>query len=233
VLPLALVHLRGRKRRAAAVITSNVHNEEGAVSAIEAIAWGDVPPELRAEEQDRLLAWIRDVLMPGWPVPCEPLTAHACFPHHADVVVGLRSAASVYQMEFYPDGGDATGPSPAKLTGMLEWEQALSRAAERWTASFRLCPDKPLHHVAAAALDGPEASEADLWAANVMQMAASAWNRTAPAPERAREPWEEVKAAADYERNPAAILAANTAAHDRDERSPDAGDPARPEIGES
>ncbi|HVA90824.1 MAG TPA: hypothetical protein VNL71_13395, partial [Chloroflexota bacterium] len=114
--------------------TNNTSDGEGQVGAI---AWGDLHPSVRAEQQDLLIAWIRDVLVPGWPVAAEPLVSHPCLPHHPDVVISLRAIASLYQLEMYPEGGEDGSPGSAKLTGILDWESELGKASERWAESFR------------------------------------------------------------------------------------------------
>ena len=211
--------------------SSFMRDYEPGNSAVSAIAWGDVPPANRSADQDLLLAWVRDVLVPGWPIQCTSLISHPCWPYHVDVVVGLRSAASVFQMEMYPEAVNGQ-LVPAKLGGMLEWAHELSRAAERWTESFRLCADDELHRPVASTELDPGASESAMWAAAVMRMAARAWNRALPEPERALEPWEVVKAVGAGLKATDTIFEALNSVHDREARSPDGGDPSSPDTGE-
>lgn len=179
--------------------TNNTSDSEGWAGEVGALAWGDLHPSVRAEQQDLLIAWLRDVLVPGWPVATEPLVSHACLPHHPDVVLSLRAIASLYQLEMYPEGGEDGSPGAAKLTGILDWESELGKASERWAASFRQC------NKGCDRLCPPE--HARKWVAAMVQAAAVAWNRGAPDPMRALEPWEAVADVSNYEHERSGDLA--------------------------
>ncbi|MHB8313540.1 MAG: hypothetical protein ACYDD0_09615 [Candidatus Dormibacteria bacterium] len=160
------------------------------------LAWGDLPPSKRVERQELLLAWVREVLLPGWPIQTEPLVNHPCFPHHTDVVLDLRSAAAQFEADFYPDTTEDGSAIVGRLVGLREWVTDLGKASERWAASFKSCDSK-----SCARLSPPDyqAGSREKWFPAVMAAVETAWGGMGEPPPRAREPWETVAAVADYE----------------------------------
>lgn len=166
--------------------STNTSDTEGEMDTMGHLAWGDLPPSARAAHQELLLAWVRDFLVQAYPSETEPLIAHPCTPHHADVVLSLRAVAAQFQADFYPSLDSDGGVVPGELVPLLEWQVELGRASERWAISFRGCTAKRCGRP----VDDEARSRRERWMEAMLAAARDAWGITGDPPLRSPEPWE-------------------------------------------
>ncbi len=167
---------------------TNTSDAEGEMDNMGHLAWGDSPPSARAAHQELLLAWVRDFLLPAFPMETEPLISHPCFPHHASVVLSLRALAAQFQADFYPSLDPDGTLVPGELVPLLEWQAELGRASERWAISFRGCTAK----LCGRSADDEARSRRERWLEAMLAAARDAWGIAGDPPLRSPEPWQAI-----------------------------------------
>ena len=171
-------------------MSSAVDQSPARVSEVKAsaLAWGDFPPEVRAQELANLIAWVEKTLRPGWPVQCERLLS--CFPAHVDITDDLRGLMILWEGAAVPEVNKKTRKvDPARVERLLGWaREELGPASGRWIASQSACRG---NDGCQRSRPDPSKTEDDVkWVADCRAEGARAVGIELPPPGPYLEPWE-------------------------------------------